>query len=89
MWRVCGAKSLYLEEVNATCGTRYECSLCHLDSMGGGKLNASGQGYMNSGKDSCYICPDVCSPCCEFLLRQSEYIFHLTGEYAILFPFSA
>ncbi|WP_303721862.1 putative metal-binding motif-containing protein [Malonomonas rubra] len=54
-----------MDGVNDTCGTSYSCALCHIDPSGGGPLTADGKGYLDSGTDSCYFCPDVCggTPC--------------------------
>ncbi|HEX9859811.1 MAG TPA: putative metal-binding motif-containing protein [Nitrospirota bacterium] len=52
----------YLNSVNSKCGTTYNCGLCHVDTGGGGPLTADGNGFMNSGNDSCYFCPEVCNP---------------------------
>ncbi|MFZ2950696.1 MAG: putative metal-binding motif-containing protein [Desulfuromonadaceae bacterium] len=56
------ARRSFLDGVNATCGTSYNCGLCHVDPRGGGPLTAAGQGYLDSGSDSCYFC--VTSPTC-------------------------
>jgi len=50
------AKTSYLNSVNSTCGTSYDCGLCHNDPRGGGSLNPDGQAYRNSGYDPTYFC---------------------------------
>ena len=42
------ARSTYLGDVNATCGTAYDCNLCH--------DNSNKQAYLDSG--ACYFCPN-------------------------------
>jgi hypothetical protein len=60
---VAEARRSMLDDVNATCGTSYGCGLCHIDPKGGGPLTADGEGYVASGNDPCYFCPDVCTSC--------------------------
>lgn len=52
------ARRSMLDAVNATCGTTYNCGLCHVDTKGGGPLTGPGQSYLDSGKSSCYFCPN-------------------------------
>lgn len=62
---VSDAKTSYLNEVNATCGTNYGCGLCHIDPKGGGPLTSGGSNYANAGHDACYFCPATCNnPVC-------------------------
>ncbi len=61
MFSISEARSSYLNDVNATCGTSYGCGLCHIDPKGGGTLNNTGKAYAASGYDSCYICPTTAS----------------------------
>jgi hypothetical protein len=51
------AKRPYLDSVNNTCGTNYDCGLCHVDPNGGGALNADGEAFAASGYDPTYFCP--------------------------------
>ena len=51
------AKKPYLGSVNSTCGTNYDCDLCHLDPKGGGDLNSNGDDFVASGYDSTIFCP--------------------------------
>jgi len=48
------AKSSYLNSVNSTCGTNYDCNLCHTAVPA---LNSDGQAFRNSGYDPTYFCP--------------------------------
>jgi len=57
---VCQARNSYLSGVNSTCGTSYNCGICHVDPRGGGPLTSDGSAWVASGNDSCYFCPDVC-----------------------------
>ena len=43
------AKTSYLNSVNSTCSTSYDCGLCHNDPRGGGSLNSDGDAYVDSG----------------------------------------
>jgi hypothetical protein len=52
------AKTSYLNSVNSTCGTTYDCGLCHDSPNGGGSLNSDGQKYRQSGYDPTYFCTD-------------------------------
>ncbi len=54
------ARNGMLTGVNETCGTSYDCGICHIDPAGKGPLTADGDGYAASGNDSCYFCADVC-----------------------------
>lgn len=54
------ARRSMLSGVDSTCGTSYDCGLCHIDPKGGGPLTPDGEAYFASGNDSCYFCPDVC-----------------------------
>jgi hypothetical protein len=56
------AKTSYLNDVNATCGTNYGCGICHVDPNGGGPLTADGSAFRSSGYDSCFFCKEVCNP---------------------------
>jgi hypothetical protein len=56
------ARTPFLNEVNNVCSTNDGCDLCHQDPDGGGSLNAGGEGYVQSGNDPCFFCPD--SPAC-------------------------
>jgi hypothetical protein len=51
------ARNSMLNGVNDTCGTNYDCGICHSDPGGGGPLNAGGEGYVDSGYDPCSFCP--------------------------------
>jgi hypothetical protein len=51
------AKKPYLQSVNSTCGTSYDCDLCHIDPGGGGTLTSDGEGFRDSGYDPTYFCP--------------------------------
>ena len=51
------AKKSYLNSVNSTCSTSYDCDLCHIDPGGGGTLNPDGEGFRDSGYDPTYFCP--------------------------------
>jgi hypothetical protein len=53
-----------LNDVNATCGTNYDCDLCHIDPGGGGPLNSDGTAYDSAGRDPCFFCPTaaICQP---------------------------
>ena len=51
------AKKSYLNSVNSTCGTTYDCGVCHTDPRGGGTLTSDGQAFMDSGYDPTYFCP--------------------------------
>ena len=56
------AKRSYLNSVNETCSTSYDCDLCHEDPGGGGPLTPDGAGYRDSGYDPTYFCPGtVCT----------------------------
>jgi hypothetical protein len=50
------AKNSYLNSVNSTCGTTYDCGLCHVDPRGGGPLTPDGQAFVDSGYDPTYFC---------------------------------
>lgn len=54
------ARTSMLTSVNSTCGTTYNCGICHIDPKGGGPLTSGGNGYVNSGNDSCYFCASKC-----------------------------
>ena len=54
---VAAAKTSYQNSVNSTCGTNYDCGLCHLDPKGGGDLTADGIAYKDSGNDETIFCP--------------------------------
>lgn len=56
------AYNSYLSGVNSTCGTSYNCGICHVDPRGGGPLTADGTAWKNAGRDNCYFCPEVCNP---------------------------
>ena len=60
MVTIAQARRSMLSGVNDTCGTSNDCGLCHVDPKGGGPLTSGGEGYLASGNDSCYFCPDVC-----------------------------
>ncbi|MGD2113136.1 MAG: putative metal-binding motif-containing protein [Gammaproteobacteria bacterium] len=51
------AKKNYLNSVNSTCSTSYDCDLCHIDPRGGGPLTSDGQAFQDSGYDPTYFCP--------------------------------
>jgi hypothetical protein len=51
------AKNSYLNSVNSTCGTNYDCGLCHEDPKGGGPLTLEGDDYVASGYDASIFCP--------------------------------
>lgn len=51
------AKKPYLTSVNNTCGTSYDCGLCHVDSGGGGPLTPDGEAFQASGYDPTIYCP--------------------------------
>jgi len=53
------AKKNYLNSVNSTCTTTYDCDLCHIDPGGGGPLNPDGEAFRDSGYDPTYFCPDT------------------------------
>jgi hypothetical protein len=55
------AKKSYLNSVNSTCGTNYDCDLCHIDPKGGGPLNSDGQAFADSGYDPTYFCDTICT----------------------------
>jgi hypothetical protein len=61
MFSVSEAKTSYLNDVNATCNTNYNCGLCHKDPSGGGSLTTEGARFQASGYDSCYFCPTAAS----------------------------
>jgi len=50
------AKGSYLNSVNSSCGTTYDCGLCHIDPGGGGALNQEGKNFVSSGYDPAYFC---------------------------------
>lgn len=57
------ARRSFLSAVEGTCGvTLDDCSLCHVDPKGGGTRTAEGEGFLASGTDSCYFCPE--EPAC-------------------------
>lgn len=56
VFSVSEARRTYQSDVNSTCGTSYNCGVCHVDPRGGGPLTAGGSGYVASGYDSCYFC---------------------------------
>lgn len=65
MFSVSEARKSYLDSVNSTCGTNYDCGLCHIDPKGGGPLTLQGQGFQASGNDPCYFCTSSCgTPTC-------------------------
>jgi len=51
------ARNSMLNGVNDTCGTNYDCGICHSDPGGGGPLTDDGEGYVASNYDPCYFCP--------------------------------
>ncbi len=61
MLSVALARTSYLNDVNATCGTSYSCGLCHKDPGGGGSLTTEGMRYQSSGYDACYFCSTTAS----------------------------
>jgi hypothetical protein len=50
------AKKSYLNSVNNTCGTAYDCGLCHVDPGGGGTLTTEGEGFRDSSYDPTFFC---------------------------------
>jgi hypothetical protein len=63
------AGTLHRTYVNATCnsdgnGYEYTCADCHIDFKGGGPLTSDGQGFLDSGLNYCYFCPEVCDGNC-------------------------
>jgi hypothetical protein len=58
------AKKPYLSSVNGTCGTNYDCGLCHVDPGGGGQLTSSGQEFRDNNYDPTVFCPG--STCTDF-----------------------
>jgi hypothetical protein len=56
------AKTSYLNSVNSTCGTNYDCNLCHVDPQGGGELTPEGQAFKDARYNPKYFCPEtVCT----------------------------
>lgn len=57
------AKKPYLTSVNNTCGTNYDCGLCHVDPGGGGTLTTDGENFAASGYDATVFCdtPPTCT----------------------------
>lgn len=57
------AKNAYLNSVNSTCGTNYDCGLCHVDPKGGGPRTADGENFIASGYDATIFCdtPPSCT----------------------------
>ena len=60
MVTIAQARRSMLSGVNDTCGTSYDCGVCHVDPKGGGPLTPEGDAYFASGNDSCSLCSDVC-----------------------------
>lgn len=54
------ARKNMLSGVNDTCGTSYDCGICHVDPKGGGPLTPEGEAYFASGNDSCSLCTEMC-----------------------------
>jgi len=51
------AKTSYLPNVNTTCGTSYDCGICHVNPFGGGTLTTEGQEWVEFGRDNTLLCP--------------------------------
>jgi hypothetical protein len=55
------AKTSYLTGINSTCGTNYDCTLCHTGNDYD-VVNSDGEAYTKSDYDSTYFCPgSICS----------------------------
>lgn len=57
------AKKSYLNSVNSTCNTNYDCDLCHIDPSGSGPRTADGENFIASGYDPTIFCdtPPTCT----------------------------
>ena len=55
------ARRSMMDEVNSVCGPpspNYSCGLCHVNAGGGGSLTSQGDGYLASGTNACFFCPN-------------------------------
>ena len=56
------AYNSFENSVNNTCGTTYDCSICHINPGGGGPLTSEGQTWVDFGNDDTVFCPTEPDP---------------------------